>query len=197
MNLLGVAPAEPLAIVGHRAFCDVWAQGEEGDNRGLVLVSFLGPYTVLQSLWAQLLAGQSVELAGGIILRRQTGSTQPDEPDLTPVRYHRATTRFAEIEQAHLVLVVETATLQLAAGQTGYFLAPGPQGDPERFFDYWNRIVPLPARPAWAPYLWGEGLRKGSIRPIAAYGCQCWAIDPATELWSEIIRAGIEDEHLT
>ena len=183
-DIVGVAPAEPIAVVDYRAWCDVWAQDEDG----LVLVSFLGPHTVLQALWGQLLAGQTVELEGGTILRRQHGSDGE-----TKVRYQRAMVRFADIEQAHLVLVAEPATLEVGPGQRGYLLSSHERGDLERTFALWNRVVSLPARETWAQFLWEEGLRRGNVRPIAAYGCYAWAIEPETEPWEEIIQGGIED----
>ena len=198
-SLLAVAPAEPIAVVDFRAFCDAWAQDEDG----LVLVSFLGPHTVLQALWGHLTAGHVVELEGGTLLRRQTRVAQAEEQSAaTPaggeymVRYHRAAVRFAPIGQAHLVMVAEPATVHVGPGQRAYLLAAQPSGEPERFFALWNRAVPLPARTNWAPYLWQEGLRRGPVRPIAAYGCQAWAIEPQTQAWQEILRWGIEDGEL-
>jgi len=198
-NIIGVAPDEPIPIAGYRAFCDAWVQDEDHTASGLVLVSFLGPHTVLQALWGQLIAGQSLELEGGTILHRQHKAAGADDgASASPnVRYHRAATRFAEIEQAHLVLVAEAATLQVTPGHRSYLLAARPEGDHQRFFAFWNRTVPLPARPTWAPYLWEEGLRRRTVRPLAAYGCHGWAIEPEVELWSEIIRVGVENDILT
>ena len=199
-NVIGVAPAEPIAVAGYRAFCDVWVQDEDpAAASGLVLVSFLGPHTVLQALWGQLTAGQSLELGGGIILYRQMRVATEDEPVSAPgkVRYHRAAMRFAEIEQAHLVMVAEAATLQVTPGHISYFLSATPEGDHQRFFAFWNRTVPLPARPTWAPYLWEEGLRRRTVRTLAAYGCHGWAIEPVVETWSEIIQVGVESDILT
>ena len=194
-NLVGVAPAEPIAVVDYRAFCDVWAQ----DESGLVLVSFLGAHTVLQSLWGQLTAGHTIELAGGTILRRQNRGAYSDESNTEgeyAVRYARAAVRFPGINQAHLVLVAEPATVQVAPGQIGYLLASQGEGDPARFFAIWNRVVALPARSAWATVLWREGLRRDAIKPIAAYGCYAWAIDPQVDAWKNILRWGIEDGEL-
>lgn len=187
-DTVAVSPAEPIDVMGHRAACDVWAK----DENGLVLVSFLGPHTVLQALWGQLLAGQTVELAGGVLLHRQHGTEEESK-----VRYHRSVVRFADIEQAHLVLVAECATLAAAPGQREYLLASHEREDPERFFAFWNRAVSLPARREWAQFLWERGLRHGSVRPIAAYGCCAWAIEPEIEPWEAIIRGGIEDGILT
>lgn len=198
-NIVGVAPDEPIAVAGYRAWCDAWAQDEDHTASGLVLVSFLGPHTVLQALWGQLIAGQSVELADGTILTRQTRVATQEEPGTAPdkVSTHRAVTRFPGIEQAHLVMAAEQATLQAAPGQRSYLLAAHPDGDDPRFFALWNRTVPLPARPTWAPCLWKEGLVHRCVRPLAAYGCSAWAIEPELETWSEIIQAGVEDDVLT
>ena len=199
-DLVGVAPGAPLPVRDYRACCDVWALDEDG----LVLASFLGPHTVLQSVWAQLMAGQFVELDGGTILRRQNtlpgaqearSSTDPEGN--YKVRYQRASVRFAQIEQAHLVVIAEPATLHAASGHRAYLVAPHMRGDLERFFAVWNKVVSLPARPDWARYLWEAGLRRSSIKPIAAYGCCAWSIEPQSETWSEIIWEGIEDHVLT
>ncbi len=189
-HIVGVAPAEPIPVGDHRAYCDVWAQDEDG----LVLVSFLGPHTVLQALWAHLSAGHTVELAGGTLLHRQNLAARAEETEAEnayKIRYFRTVVRFVEIGQAHLVMVAELATLQVRPGQRSYLLAAQLEGDAERFFALWNRSVPLPARESWAEYLWREGLRRGPVRPIAAYGCHAWAIEP--EPWQEIIGWGIED----
>ena len=198
-HIVGVDPAEPIPVVDHRAYCDVWAQDEDG----LVLVSFLGPHTVLQALWAHLSAGHTIELAGGTLLHRQNQaahaeeeSSQAQAENAYKIRYFRMVVRFVDIAQAHLVMVAEPATLQVRPGQRSYLLAAQLEGDAERFFALWNRSVPLPARESWAEYLWTEGLRRGPVRPIAAYGCLAWAIEPEPEPWQEIIAWGIEDRVL-
>ena len=113
------------------------------------------------------------------------------------VRYQRASMRFAQIEQAHLVVIAEPATLHAASGHRAYLVASQVRGDLGRFFAVWNKVVSLPARPDWARYLWEAGLRRGGIKPMAAYGCCAWSIEPQSETWSEIIRRGIEDHVLT
>jgi hypothetical protein len=195
-KLVGVDPAEPIPVIDYRAFCDVWAQ----DESGLVVVSFLGAHTVVKSLWGHLTAGHTIELAGGTVLRRQNRCAYSDESNPEgeyAVRYARAVVRLAGINQTHLVMVAEPATVQAAPGQIGYLLASQDDGDPARFFALWNRVVALPARSAWATYLWAEGLRHGAITPIAAYGCYVWAINPLVEPWQDILRGGIEDGALT
>jgi len=195
-SLIAVAPAAPIAVVDYRAHCDAWAQDEEG----LVLVSFLGPHTVLQALWGHLTAGNTIELEGGTLLHRQKRTAGTEEQSAEGgymVRYHRAAMRFAAIGQAHLVMVAEPATLQVVPGQRVYLLAAQPTGDPARFFALWNRALPLPARASWAPYLWREGLRRGAVRPIPAYGCYAWALEPQPDPWQDILRWGIEDGELS
>ena len=116
-HIVGVAPAEPIPVVDHRAYCDVWAQDEDG----LVLVSFLGPHTVLQALWAHLSAGHTVELAGGTLLHRQNLAAHAEETEAEnayKVRYFRTVVRFVEIGQAHLVMVAEPGTWQARMKQT-------------------------------------------------------------------------------
>lgn len=195
-TLVVAAATEPIPVVDHRAYCDAWAQ----DDEGLVLVSFLGPHTVLQALWGHLTAGHVIELDGGTLLRRQSHTACAEEQATEgsyPVRYQRAAVRFPAIGQAHLVMVAEPATLLVGSGQRGYLLAASPTGDPGRFFALWNRAVPLPARETWATYLWTEGLRRGPIRPIPAYGCHTWAIEPTLEPWQDILRWGVEDGELS
>ena len=194
-NFVAVAPAEPISVVDYRAYCDAWVQHEDG----LALVSLLGPHTVLQALWGHLTAGHIVELEDGTLLHRQSRASDTEEQSAEEgymVRYHRAAVRFADIGQAHLVMVAEPATLQVGPGQCAYLLAAQPAGDPERFFMLWNRAMPLPARAAWAMYLWREGLRRGAVRPIPAYGCHAWAIEPQLDPWKDILRWGIEDGEL-
>jgi len=194
-QMIGVAPAEPIPVVGYRAHCDVWAL----DENGLVLISLLGPHTVLQALWAQITAGHTVELANGTLLHRQNEAVHTEEREdeqACKIRYFRSVVRFPDIGQAHLVMVAEPATLLVRPGRRSYLLAAQGEGDPERFFALWNRSVPLPARRSWAEYLWTEGLRCGAVRIIQAYGCHAWAIEPEVEPWQEIIRWGIEDEML-
>jgi len=194
-ELIGVTPATPIGIAGYRARCDVWAQDEES---GMVLISLLGPHTVLQAVWGVLIAGQTIELTDGTTLHRQSDLKQIEEggPGTGKIRYHRSITRFSDIEQAHLVMTAETAIIQVEPGQRSYLLAADLQGDPDRFFAFWNRTVPLPARLSWAPYLWEAGLRQSVVRPIAAYGCHAWAIEPRPEQWSEIIRKGVVSQLL-
>jgi len=194
-EIVGVAPAAPIGIVGYRAHCDAWAQDEESS---MALLSLLGPHTVLHAVWGVLIAGQVIELADGTTLQRQTGRNERDEdnPATPGVRYPRAVARFSDIEQAHLVMIAGTATLQVEPGQRSYLLAAGSHGDPARFFALWNRTVPIPARPTWAPYLWEEGLRHGVVRPIAAYGCHAWAVEPQADAWGEIIQRGVESRIL-
>ena len=129
-DIVGAALHEPVAVLGYRAWCDAWAQDEDQMASGLVLVSFLGPHTVLQALWGVLIAGQSVELEDETILYRQMGVMPEEEAGSAPkkVRTHRAVTRFPDIEQAHLVMVAEQATLQAAPGQRSYLLAADPGG---------------------------------------------------------------------
>ena len=164
----------------------------------MVLISILGPHTVLQAVWGVLIAGQVIELNDGTILHRQLDLKAAEEngSETTGLRYQRAVARFSDIEQAHLVMIAGKATVQMEPGQRSYLLAADLHGDPERFFAFWNRTVPIPARRAWAPYLWEAGLRQGVVRPIAAYGCHVWAIDPQPEAWSEIIRKGVVDHKL-
>ena len=181
---IAVSPSEPVLISGYRAWCDAWAQDDEG--AGLILASFLGPHTVVQALWAILVAGQPLELADRTILRRQ------QREDAPKTRFLKQAVRFSEIEQAHLVMVAESATLQVTPGSTGYLLGQ----DPTRFFAIWNRVLPLPARGPWATFLWAEGLRLECVRPIRSYGCQAWAIEPEVETWSQILQGGIEDNVL-
>ena len=194
-ELIGVAPAEPIGIVGYRAHCDAWAQDGES---GMVLISLLGPHTVLQAVWGVLIAGQVIELSDGTMLHRQLDlkEAQEDGTGTTGLRYQHSIARFSEIEQAHLVMIAGTATVQMEPGQRSYLLAADLHGDPARFFAFWNRTVPIPARRAWAPHLWEAGLRQGVVRPIAAYGCHAWAIEPQPETWSEIIRKGVLDHLL-
>ena len=164
----------------------------------MVLISLLGPHTVLQAVWGVLIAGQVIELSDGTTLHRQLGlkSTEEAGSGTTGMRYQRSVARFSDIEQAHLVMIAGTATVQVEPGQRSYLLAGDWHGDPDRFFAFWNRTVPIPARQAWAPYLWDAGLRQGVVRPIAAYGCHAWAIEPQPEAWSEIIRKGVVDHLL-
>ena len=194
-EIVGVVPAAPIGIVGYRAHCDAWAQDEE---RGMVLISLLGPPTVLQAVWGVLIAGQVIELADGTILHRQLDLKGAEESVArdTGSRYQRAAVRFNDIEQAHLVMIAGTATLQVEPGQRSYLLAADSHGDPERFFAFWNRAVPMPAREPWVPYLWEQGLRHGVVRPIAACGCHAWVIEPQPDAWSEIIRRGVVDHIL-
>ena len=196
-ELIGVAPAEPIGIVGYRAGCDAWAQNAESGSE-MVLVSLLGPHTVLLAVWGQLIAGQVIELHDGTILHRPIDMKESEETGsgTTAVRYQRSVARFSDIEQAHLVMIAGSATIQVDPGQRSYLLAADLHGDPDRFFAHWNRTVPIPARSTWAPYLWEAGLRRGVVRPIAAYGCYAWAIEPHPEPWSEIIRKGVEDHIL-
>ncbi len=150
-------------------------------------------------MWGHLTAGHTIELAGGTVLRRQNRCAYSDESNPEgeyAVRYARAAVRLAGINQTHLVMVAEPATVQVAPGQIGYLLASQGEGDPARFFALWNRVVALPARSAWATYLWTEGLRRGAITSIAAYGCHAWAIDPQIDAWRNILRWGIEDGEL-
>ena len=197
IELIGVRPAAPIGIVGYRAGCDAWAQDAESGS-GMVLVSLLGPHTVLLAVWGQLIAGQVIELNDGTILHRPLGLKESEESGsgTTAVRYQRSVARFSDIEQAHLVMIAGTATIQVEPGQRSYLLTAGPLGDPARFFAFWNRTVPIPARRAWSPYLWSEGLNHGVVRPIAAYGSHAWAIEPQAEPWSEIIRKGVVDHKL-
>ncbi len=193
--ITGVSPLAPVTVGGHRGWCDAWAQ----DEAGLVLASFLGPVTVLQAIWGHLVAGHYVELEGETFLHRQhTVAYFEGEADKGEykVRYHHTIVRFPQLEQGHLVMVAEPATLMVEPGQTGYLLAAQEDGDPGRFFALWNRLVPLPARQEWALYLWREGLRRECLRPIEAGGCHAWAIEPQTEPWVEIIRQGIESKVL-
>ena len=194
-ELIGVAPAEPIGIVGYRASCDAWAQDEES---GMVLVALLGPHTVLLAVWGQLIAGQVIELSDGTILHRQFGAKESEETDsaAAKIRYQRSVVRFSHIEQAHLVMIAGSATLQVDPGQRSYLLAADLHGDRDRFFAHWNRSVPIPARQAWAPHLWEAGLRQSVVRPIAAYGSHAWAIEPQPEAWSEIVQRGVVDHKL-
>lgn len=190
IELIGVAPAAPIGIVGYSAHCDAWAQDTES---GMILISLLGPHTVLQAVWGVLIAGQVIELSDRTTLHRQLDLKAAEEngPGATGLRYQHSIARFSDIEQAHLVMIAGTATVQVEPGQRSYLLTADWQGDPARFFAFWNRSVPIPARQAWAPHLWEAGLRHGVVRPIAAYGCHAWAIEPQAELWSEIIRKGV------
>jgi len=182
-----VSPAHPVLVSGYRASCDVWACDDQAGN-GLVLVSFLGVYTVIQALWGTLVAGRALELQDHTTLRR----IPKGENKSHPTRYRHTITRFPQIEQAHLVMVAQSATLQVQSGERGYLIAANEPAS-DRFFAVWNRCLTLPARSVWAPFLLKEGLRHGCVRPIAGYGCHAWAIEPAVETWASTIQGGIED----
>ena len=196
-ELIGVTPAEPIGITGYRAHCDAWAQDAES-GAGMVLISLLGPHTVLQAVWGQLIAGHVIELNDGTTLHRQLGENRSEEcaSGTAGIRYQRSVVRFSDIEQAHLVMIAGTATIQVEPGQRSYLLAADWHGNPDRFFAFWNRSVPIPARRAWAPHLWEAGLRQSVVRPIAAYGSHAWAIEPQPEAWSEIVQRGVVDHKL-
>jgi len=182
-----VCPSDPVPIIGYRAYCDAWAN----DDQGLVMASFLGPITVLKSVWAHLVGQRSIELADGTWLWCQDRMLA--SKDKESIRYMRSIERFPGIEQAHLVLVIESATLQVRQGQKAYVLASDPFGpEMERFFAFWNRVLPLPARESWSEYMWNEALDRHLVRSLGCYGCHGWSVNPEVEPWWEIIRDGIQ-----
>lgn len=192
-ELVGVAPAEPLEVARYRSvYCDAYAMDMNSVHNGLVMASFVGPVTALKSLWASLVQGQRVSL--------QTRDyfalwCQPDrqgtKENPIDVRYLRTIERLPDTEQAHLVFIIESATLQVRYGMTAYHLSAGPEPELDRFFALWNKAVQLPARPEWAGYLWERGRYLRGIVPCKAYGCHCWLISPELHHWAAIIRDGL------
>ena len=179
---------KPILIAGYRASCDMWAYDDQ-IGRGFVLVSFLGVYTVLQALWGTLIAGRVLELEDRTLLHRIPRGDKNEYP----VRYRHNIARFPQIEQAQLVMIIESATLDLQSEQRAYLFNP----DVERFFAFWNKCLIIPAREEWASFLLKEGLRRGCVRKIPSYGCEVLAIEPDPEPWAQIILGGIEDKTIT
>ena len=193
---LHVAPARPLNVAGFRAWVDVCAVADEG----LALVSLLGAQTVVEALWAYLVASdQVIELEGGARLRRMRPLARQggrgDEPTTREVRYRKQTARLPECGAVHLVLAADVATLEGAAmGWSAFLVTATEAGDRERFWTLWNRISPLPALPEWADYLWCEGLRRGLISALpSAWGCCAWRIAPDKTGWQAVIEGGLQD----
>lgn len=194
-----VAPAEPVQVAGYRAYTDVYVIDPAW---GLVMVSLLGAQTVVEAVWAHLVGNNVIELANRVSLYRgdklPIGGGEDGAVEILDVAYRKQSVRLKESETVHLVLQSDLARLDLARpGVPAYLIAENENPDINRFWAFFNKITPIPAQPAWAPYLWKQGLRWELAQPVDSYGCRAWRIDPDPDIWSKIVSGGIEDGVLT
>ena len=181
MTALYAAPSEPVETRDYRAWLDAYVLDETGH---LLFASILGTQIVVEAVWALLVhkQGLALDLANGVTLRRREH-----------MHYRKVSARLPASNAVHLLLAATPATLDGAQqGEPAYLIAAGRGGDIPRFWAFWNRICPVPALEAWAPYLWAAGVSEGLVTPLEAYGCAAWRIRPAPQRWGEIITGGLK-----
>jgi len=185
-------PAEPVQVGGYRCWSDAYAQADEG----FVFASLLGAATVVEAVWSYLVAASGVGLTNDVFLSRALEMQSTRDKDKTlKVHYRKTAIRLPESEAAHLLVVSELATLSGVSRELpAYLIADNPAGDLDRFWAFWNKLVPLPALADWAGFLWKVGLRHELIKPVAeVHGCYAWEIAPDTGEWGKLLTGGIED----
>lgn len=94
-------------------------------------------------------------------------------------------------------LIAQDATVDARYGRFGYlvFFPDAPKEQRQAlFFHMWGCVTGLPARREWTPLLWTVGLKMGLIKPLSAYNCKGWRIDPRRDLpdgkpgWSRVLQ---------
>lgn len=190
--------APPVQVAGYRCWADAYAVSEDG----FVFASLLGAVTVTEAVWAYLVGSSGLELANGVALSRilDRPSMRQDEhgepvDEAIKVHYRKTVARLPDSEAAHTLVVAETATLPgVNPDIPAYLISDSPAGDLPRFFAIWDKLLPIPARPAWADFLWKSGLRWGLIAPLPeTRGCHAWQITPDRDTWQTLITGGVED----
>lgn len=167
MELNFVRTDRPLPVHNRRAFCDVYATSADG----LLLASFLGAYSVVMALWAELTVSRTLTVGGyyGASLKRM--KTMPFFGIEQPVTYRRFLSRFPDLEQAQLVMVVNQATSAAEFGaDMFYFGYPDTDDQFRQFFNVWNQSTVIPASPKWTRDIWAEGLYHNLIERTAHRG---------------------------
>ncbi len=187
----------PVQVGGYRCRVDAYA----ADDDGFVFASLLGAVTVVEAVWAYLVVSHGgVELANHVSLSRiPERQSLRDEDAMVKTRYRKSVARLPDSEATHLLVVAETAMLPgVNPDIPAYLISDSPDGDLLRFFAIWDKLLPFPARPEWAEFLWKAGLRRNLISPLPeTHGCHTWKIIPDRDTWQTIVTGGVEDGALT
>ena len=184
----------PVPVPGYRAHIDRYVV----DDKQVVYLSLLGPFSVVKAIWATLMQGNSTELWTSFWAKRLT-------LDGNPNAYFTKTSLLPDTEHAHLVTVCQQATPQAFPEGPLYGVFPG-GGDATAqeasLYIRLRQLGHLPIKREWMPWLTHEITRQGLLvdlthhRDARLLDCDAFRLSLESDRWEAILSRGIRERHI-